>query len=104
MGLQKSTSNKQIKQINRFQNYRFSLQKFKSKRNDTFHHLVISPVGWGCRIYGLHLCRGARLPPPKCPGYDTKQFDGEAQVSWSFRKCRILLRCYRSQIHSGPKW
>ena len=35
------------------------------------------PVGWGCRIYRLLLCRGVRHPPNECPGYDTKQFDGE---------------------------
>ena len=34
------------------------------------------PVGWGCRIHWLHLCRGVR-PPNECPGYDTKQSDGE---------------------------
>ena len=36
-------------------------------------------VGWGCRIHWLHLCRGVR-PPNKCPGYDTKQSDGEVPV------------------------
>ena len=35
----------------------------------------VLPSGWGCRIHWLHLCRGARNPN-KCPGYDTKQFDG----------------------------
>ena len=37
------------------------------------------PVGWGCRIHRLHLCRGVR-PPNECPGYDTKQSDGEVPV------------------------
>ena len=37
------------------------------------------PVGWSCRIHQLHLCRGVR-PPNKCPGYDTKQSDGEVPV------------------------
>ena len=32
---------------------------------------------WGCRIHRLLLCRGVRPPPNKCPGYDTKQSDGE---------------------------
>ena len=35
------------------------------------------PVGWGCRIHQLHLCRGVIPPPHECPGYDTKQSDGE---------------------------
>ena len=29
--------------------------------------------GGGRRIYWLHLCRGVRLPPTKCPGCDSKQ-------------------------------
>ena len=33
---------------------------------------------WSSRL-GLHLCWGVRLPH-KCPGYDTKQSDGEASV------------------------
>ena len=35
------------------------------------------PVGWGCRIHRLLLYRGVRPPPNECPGYDTKQSDGE---------------------------
>ena len=34
------------------------------------------PVGWGCRIHRLFLCRGVR-PPPTSVLYDTKQSDGE---------------------------
>ena len=35
------------------------------------------PVGWGCRIHRLLLCRGVRHPTNECPVYDTKQSDGE---------------------------
>ena len=48
--------------------------------------LTVLPIsncsfGWGCRIYRLQLCRGVRpLPANKCPGYDTKQSDGEVPV------------------------
>ena len=38
------------------------------------------PSRQGCRILWLHLCRGVRPPPTKCPGYDTKQSDGEVPV------------------------
>ena len=38
------------------------------------------PVGWGCRIHRLHLCRGVSLPSDECPDYDTKQSDGEVPV------------------------
>ena len=40
----------------------------------TWNHIVC-PVGWGCRIHQLHLCRGVRHPlPNECPRYNTKQF------------------------------
>ena len=38
------------------------------------------PVSWGCRIHWLHLHRGVRPFPNKCPGYDIKQSDGEVPV------------------------
>ena len=44
------------------------------------YSFLICPVGWGCRIHRLHLCRGVRLPPNECPRYDTKQSDGEVPV------------------------
>ena len=37
----------------------------------------VCPVGWGSRIHRLFLCRGVRPPANQCPGYDTKQSDGE---------------------------
>ena len=41
--------------------------------------LSFCQVGWGCRIYRLHPCRGAS-PPKECPSYDTKQSDGKVPV------------------------
>ena len=39
------------------------------------------PVGWGCRIHQLHLCRRVRHPlPNEYPEYDTKQSDSEVPV------------------------
>ena len=38
--------------------------------------LVTCPVGWGCRIHRLYLCRGIRTIK-ECPWYDTKQSDGD---------------------------
>ena len=39
------------------------------------------PVGWGWRMHWLHLSRGVRPPPlHECPGYNTKQSDGEVPV------------------------
>ena len=42
---------------------------------------VYCPVGYGCRIHRLHLCRGVKKKKPnECPGCDTKQSDGEVPV------------------------
>ena len=64
-----------------------SIDSFFSIKNVIFVKLVSSainkrrppcdiacPVGWGCRILWLYLCRGVR-PLNKCPGYETKPSD-----------------------------
>ena len=46
-----------------------------------------SPVGWGCRIHRLLLCRRLNSPN-KCLGYDSKLSDGEAPIMlelWGMR-------------------
>ena len=54
---------------------------FKHWSLSSFSTISNSPVGWGCRIHLLHLCREVRHPlPNECPGYNTKQPDGEAPV------------------------
>ena len=61
---------------------------------------VYCPVGWGCRIHWLHLCRGVR-PPHECPGYDTKQSDGEVSAMlelWGMRSTPSLPSL------PGPLW
>ena len=40
--------------------------------------VLISPIGWGHRIYQLHFCRGVSPTSTTCPGYDIKQSNGEA--------------------------
>ena len=42
------------------------------------------PVGWGFTIYRLQLCKGVRSLPNECPGYNTKQSDGEVPVMLEF--------------------
>ena len=66
----------------------------------SFSFLSHSPINWACRICWLHLCRGLRLPPDKFPGYDTKQFDGEATVL-AFGECGLPLHCH---YFPGPLW
>ena len=77
-------------------NLRFS-RKGISQRNDGHfrtEQMKTYPVGWGCRIYQLYLCRGVSpLPPNECPGYDTKQFDAEVPVMlelWGMRSTPSL--------------
>ena len=51
------------------------------------------PVGWGCRIYRLPLCRGVRPPLNECPDYDPKQSDGEVPMMlglWGMRSISSL--------------
>ena len=61
---------------------------------------VYCPVGWGCGIHRLHLCKGVRSPN-ECPGYDTKQSDGEVPVMldlWGMWSTPSLL------LLPGPLW
>ena len=53
------------------------------------------PVALGCRIHQLNLCKGVRPPTTtnECPGYDTKQSDGETPVMlelWGMRSIPSL--------------
>ena len=60
-----------------------------------FYATLVSLVGWDCRIYRLHLCRGVKLRSYKCPGYNTKLSDAEAWVAelwgmWSTSSLTLL--------------
>ena len=55
-------------------NYRLLLHIYLLISN---YDINTCPFGWGCRIHRLLLCRGVRPPANECPGYDTKQSDGE---------------------------
>ena len=77
---------------------------YKNKDNTkvTIIPIIIGgPVGWGCRIHRLLLCRGASPPPNDYPGYDTKQSDGEVTVMlklWGMRSTPSL------PLLPGPLW
>ena len=63
--------------------------------------IILCPVGWGCRIHWLLLCRGVRPRPNECPGYDTKQSDGEVPAMlepWGMRSTPSLPSL------PGPLW
>ena len=60
--------------------YRKHCDYIQLKRREETYELtnnVKGPVGWGCRIHWLYLCRGVRPPPQRVSWYDTKQSDGE---------------------------
>ena len=62
-----------------------ALQEFKLAYYDTVVQNVLHdttcPVSLGGRIHRLLLCRRVRPPTHnECPGYDTKQSDGEIPV------------------------
>ena len=62
------------------------------------------PVGWGCRIHRLLLCRGVRPPPTSVLDMTLKNLMVRFQPCWSFRECGVPLYCHCSQVHSGPEW
>ena len=54
------------------------------------------PVGWGCTIHRLHLCKGLRplFILNECPGYEIKQSDYDVPVmleQWGMRSTTPLL-------------
>ena len=83
--------NANLKYLNTFNNHQvILLQKLLLPPHNSYEQLshylwidqlqsIYCPVGWGYRIHWLHLCKAVR-PPNECPGYDTKQSDGEATV------------------------
>ena len=79
--------------------YFCSVTKFKVQMiNKNYSHLFKlfnfhCPVGWGCRIHRLHLCRGVRPHPQRVSWYDTKQSDGEVPAMlelWGMRSTSSL--------------
>ena len=41
---------------------------------------LVCTVSWGCRIHRMNHFRGIRPRPNECPGYDTKESDGEVPL------------------------
>ena len=63
-------------------------------------HFLVAQSARGCRIHRLLLCRGVK-PPNECPGYDTKQSNGEVSVMlelWGIWSTPLLLSLL------GPLW
>ena len=63
------------------------------------------PVGWGCRIHRLFLCRRVRHPPlTSVLDITLNNLMVRFQQCWSFGECRVPLHCHCSQVHSCPEW
>ena len=62
------------------------------------------PVGWGCRIHRLHLCRGVRPPSTSVLDMTLNNLMVRFQQCWSFGECGEPLHYHRSQVHSVPEW
>ena len=63
-----------------------------------FYNIAPSPVGWGCKIHQMHLCRGVRDPTS---ALDMTLYHLLARLQpWSFEQCRVHLHCHYSQAHS----
>ena len=63
---------------------KIDLVSYPAQAEGLVNMYIYCPVGWGCRIHRLHLCRGLR-PPNDCPKFDTKQSDGEVPVMLELR-------------------
>ena len=73
-------------------------------QKSTFYSTLYScPVGWGCRIHRLLLCRGVR-PPTSVRDMTLNNLMVRFQQCWSFGEYGVPLYCHRSQVHSGPEW
>ena len=60
------------------------------------------PVGWGCRIHRLHLCRGVTSHQKSVLNMTLNNRIVRLQP-WSFRKYDVPLHCHYSQVHSDPE-
>ena len=63
--------------------------------------LMHYPVGWGCRIRLLHLCRGVK---PHHQRVLANNLMARFQWCWNFEEYGVPLHCYRSQAQSDPEW
>ena len=83
---------------------RFSFLKPSSFLLPTHHfpfnrYFLHCPVGWGCRIHRLLLCRGVTT---SVLNMILNNLMVRFQQCWSFAECGVPLHCHCSQVHSGP--
>ena len=78
---------------------------FSNERKFSLEKILLNftcPVGWGCGIYWLLLCRGVRLLPNEFPGYDTKKSDGKVLVMLELWEMRSIPSSPSLSCSLGP--
>ena len=61
------------------------------------------PVGWGCGICWLHLCREVKLLPMSVLAMKLNCLIVRLQF-WSFKESEVTFHSHYSQVHSWPEW
>ena len=69
----------------------------------SLNQIITSPVGWGCRIYRLHLCRRVRHPLTNVLDMTLNHLIVRLQLS-RFGECGVLFHCHCSQVYPDPEW
>ena len=88
----------------------YSLRQFRVGAYIIWVNSQSCPVSCSCRIHRLHLCWRVWLPPApnECPGYNTKQSDGEVPVMlelWGNEEHPFIAIARRSPLAPrGSSW
>ena len=61
------------------------------------------PVGWGCRIHWLYLCRGVRPSPTSVLNMTVNSLIARSQWCWGLGEYGAPIHCHFSQVHTGPR-
>ena len=65
---------------------------------------AVSPIGWGCRIHWLYLCRGVKNPTQRISWILHWTIRWEPSNNSGALRNAGTPYCYRSQIHSKLEW
>ena len=84
-------------------------QSLSSKDGSYFFNKVKNdkpPYYQGLEYTDWTPCRGVRYPAKRCPGYDTKQSDGEASVMfwWMWSSPFIIITPRSTLALNGSTW
>ena len=66
--------------------------------------MVLRPSRLGLKNTPIAILQEDKNSPNKCPGYNSKQSDGEIPVMLELWGMQVPLCCHRYLVHSGPEW